>query len=111
MPDGGAGAELDKDGELLLLGQRVGRLRVRESNWSWFASRSWVRVCGPRDWKRVRNWFVIAEAEEELEERRLERMMGRVRRVGRVGRERNCAKREGREGEDIVSFCCRCFIC
>lgn len=47
-------------------------MRVR--SWSWFASRVWVRVWGPRDWKRSRKEDAIDEAEVlsgEVEKRRL----------------------------------------
>lgn len=39
------------------------RLSVRDSNWSWFASRFWVRIWGPADWNRSRNLCATVEAD------------------------------------------------
>lgn len=59
MPASG-GPVLDSVG---LPGYRELRFRVRERSWSWLASSVWVRVWGPRDWKRERNLEAMVEAE------------------------------------------------
>lgn len=64
-------------------GKREGRLSVKERSRSWFASRVWERVWGPRDWKRERNEVAIVDAEAseaDEEKRRWDRRVGVVRR-------------------------------
>jgi hypothetical protein len=43
-----------------------GRLRVRDRRWSWFASRTWERDCGPMDWnlERKEEAMDVADAGE-----------------------------------------------
>lgn len=101
MPVGREVGVLDRDGEL---GNREGRLSVRERSWSWFASRVWERVCGPRDWKRVRKDVAMLDADAEVLVRRAGRLENA--RVSCGGRD--CGRRRGRvewrakEGRDIV---------
>ena len=63
MPRGKEVGVLDREREL---GKREGRFSVRESNWSWFASKVCERDCGPRDWKRERKDVAIDDAEAEV---------------------------------------------
>lgn len=48
-----------------VLGNREGRLRVRERSWSWLASRICVRDWGPWALKRERSEAAMEEADGE----------------------------------------------
>lgn len=99
VPVGREVGVLERDGEL---GNSEGRLSVSERSWSWLASRVWERVCGPRDWKRVRKDVAIVDAEVSV------RSAGRMENVRVSWGVSDCGRRRCRveqrviEGRDMV---------